>query len=76
MGAMPFQDPWQIPGGMAVSFFPSLIVRFAQGTKIKHPVTKEQIGYNMIATTSKNRLAPPKRVVEIPIYYLTGINNE
>jgi hypothetical protein len=30
----------------------------------------------MIATTSKNRLAPPKRVVEIPIYYLTGINNE
>jgi RecA/RadA recombinase len=62
-------------GGKALGFHASIRIRLANSGKIKLTSSKDVIGTNIKAKIIKNRLAPPFKVAEFPLYFTSGINN-
>ena len=72
MNAM-FGDPWTTSGGKALPFHSSTRVRFKNVGQIKDSTKKNTIGIKIKGQVIKNRLGPPMRTAEFPLYFDTGI---
>ena len=73
LGVM-FGDPWTTSGGKALPFHSSTRVRFKNAGQIKDG-NKVTIGIKIKGQVIKNRLGPPMRTVEFPLYFDTGIDD-
>ena len=73
LGVM-FGDPWTTSGGKALPFHSSTRVRFKNAGQIKDG-SKNTIGIKIKGQVIKNRLGPPMRTAEFPLYFDTGIDN-
>jgi len=62
------------PGGKAIPFYSSLILRLSNGGQIKAGM--DIIGNKIKVTVKKNRLAPPKRDCFFNVYYTRGVIDE
>ena len=71
LGVM-FGDPWTTSGGKALPFHSSTRVRFKNIGQIKDG-SKNTIGIKIKGQVIKNRLGPPMRTAEFPLYFDTGI---
>ena len=71
LGVM-FGDPWTTSGGKALPFHSSTRVRFKNAGQIKDG-SKNTIGIKIKGQVIKNRLGPPMRTAEFPLYFDTGI---
>ena len=67
-----FGDPWTTSGGKALPFHSSTRVRFKNAGQIKDG-SKNTIGIKIKGQVIKNRLGPPMRTAEFPLYFDTGI---
>ena len=74
LGVM-FGDPWTTSGGKAVPYHSSTRVRFKNAGQIKDSSKKNTIDIKIKAQVIKNRLGPPMRTAEFPLYFDTGIDN-
>ncbi len=70
--AMAFGDKWVVPGGKAIPFHASVIVRMNTTGKLTNS-DKQAIGTKCKAVVKKNRMGPPERSAEFVIYYDSGI---
>jgi recombination protein RecA len=73
LGVM-FGDPWTTSGGKALPFHSSTRVRFKNAGQIKDK-SNNTIGIKIKGQVIKNRLGPPMRTAEFPLYFDTGIDN-
>ena len=73
LGVM-FGDPWTTSGGKALPFHSSVRVRLKNAGQIKDG-SKNTIGIKMKAQVIKNRLGPPMRTADFPLYFDTGIDD-
>ena len=73
MGVM-FGDPWTTSGGKALPFHSSTRVRFKNAGQIKDK-KNNTIGIKIKGQVIKNRLGPPMRTAEFPLYFDKGIDN-
>ena len=71
LGVM-FGDPWTTSGGKALPFHSSTRVRLKNAGQLKDG-SKNTIGIKIKAQVIKNRLGPPMRTAEFPLYFDTGI---
>ena len=71
LGVM-FGDPWTTSGGKALPFHSSTRVRFKNAGQIKDG-NKVTIGIKIKGQVIKNRLGPPMRTAEFPLYFDKGI---
>jgi len=71
LGVM-FGDPWTTSGGKALPFHSSTRVRFKNAGQIKDK-SNNTIGIKIKGQVIKNRLGPPMRMAEFPLYFDTGI---
>ena len=69
-----FGDPWTTSGGKALPFHSSTRVRFKNMGQIKDG-SKNTIGIKIKGQVIKNRLGPPMRTAEFPLYFDTGIDD-
>lgn len=76
IGAMPLEDPWDIPGGKAIPFYSSLRIRLQSVGKIKIASTKQTVGVKTKAKILKTRFGPAFREALFPIYFTHGIDDE
>ena len=73
LGVM-FGDPWTTSGGKALPFHSSTRVRFRNIGQIKDG-NKNTIGIKIKGQVIKNRLGPPMRTAEFPLFFDTGIDD-
>jgi len=73
LGVM-FGDPWTTSGGKALPFHSSTRVRFKNIGQIKDG-SKNTIGIKIKGQVIKNRLGPPMRTAEFPLFFDTGIDD-
>ena len=73
MGVM-FGDPWTTSGGKALPFHASTRIRLKNMGQIKD-TKKNTIGIEIRAQVIKNRLGPPLRSAEFPLYFDKGIDD-
>jgi len=62
------------PGGKAIPFYSSLILRMSNGGQIKAGV--DVIGNKVKVTVKKNRFAPPKRDCLFNVFFTRGVIDE
>jgi recombination protein RecA len=74
LGVM-FGDPWTTSGGKALPFHASTRVRLKNKGQIKD-AKKNTIGMTILAQVIKNRLGPPLRKAEFPLYFESGVDDE
>ena len=74
LGVM-FGDPWTTSGGKALPFHSSTRIRFKNAGQIKDSSKKNTIGIKIKGQVIKNRLGPPMRTAEFPLYFDTGIDD-
>ena len=74
LGVM-FGDPWTTSGGKAVPFHASTRIRLKNKGQIKDN-KKNVIGMTILAQVIKNRLGPPLRKAEFPLYFESGVDDE
>jgi recombination protein RecA len=74
LGVM-FVDPWTTSGGKALPFHASTRVRLKNKGQIKDS-KKNTIGMTILAQVIKNRLGPPLRKAEFPLYFESGVDDE
>ena len=73
LGVM-FGDPWTTSGGKALPFHSSTRVRFKNAGQIKDG-NKNTVGIKIKGQVIKNRLGPPMRTVEFPLFFDKGIDD-
>tara|TARA_R100001377_G_scaffold39610_1_gene22104 strand:+ start:94 stop:1191 length:1098 start_codon:yes stop_codon:yes gene_type:complete len=73
MGVM-FGDPWTTSGGKALPFHASTRIRLKNMGQIKD-AKKNTIGIKIKAQVIKNRLGPPLRSAEFPLFFDKGIDD-
>ena len=73
LGVM-FGDPWTTSGGKALPFHASTRIRVKNKGQIKD-AKKNTIGMTILAQVIKNRLGPPLRSCEFPLYFESGIDD-
>ena len=73
LGVM-FGDPWTTSGGKALPFHASTRVRLKNKGQIKDK-KNHVIGMTILAQVVKNRLGPPLRSCEFPLYFESGIDD-
>ena len=73
LGVM-FGDPWTTSGGKALPFHASTRIRLKNKGQIKDN-KKNTIGMTILAKVVKNRLGPPLRTSEFPLYFESGIDD-
>lgn len=69
-----FGDKYTTPGGHAIKFHASVRLRLSKATKIKD-AKNNIVGINLKIQIIKNRLAPPHKTCQIPLYFTSGIDN-
>ena len=74
LGVM-FGDPWTTSGGKALPFHASTRIRLKNKGQIKD-TKKNVIGMTILAQVIKNRLGPPLRKAEFPLYFESGVDDE
>jgi recombination protein RecA len=74
LGVM-FGDPWTTSGGKALPFHASTRIRLKNKGQIKDS-KKNVIGMTILAQVIKNRLGPPLRKAEFPLYFESGVDDE
>ena len=74
LGVM-FGDPWTTSGGKALPFHASTRIRLKNKGQIKDS-KKNTIGMTILAQVIKNRLGPPLRKAEFPLYFESGVDDE
>ena len=74
LGAM-FGDPYTTSGGKALPFHASTRIRLKNKGQIKDS-KKNVIGMTILSQVIKNRLGPPLRKAEFPLYFESGIDDE
>jgi len=74
MNAMGNQDPYEVTGGMALKFYPSIHIRIRKKAKEKISTSNEPIGVHVEMETLKNRLAPERRKANCLVRYDRGID--
>ena len=74
LGAM-FGDPYTTSGGKALPFHASTRIRLKNKGQIKDS-KKNTIGMTILAQVIKNRLGPPLRKAEFPLYFESGVDDE
>ena len=74
IGAMANEFQFSEVGGLALKFYASLHIRLKRSLKLMSKDKKDQIGLIVTAETTKNKLAPERRKVKIPVYYDRGID--
>ena len=74
LGVM-FGDPWTTSGGKALPFHSSTRIRLKNKGQIKDS-KNNTLGMNIIAQVIKNRLGPPLRKAEFPLYFDKGIDDK
>jgi len=70
-----FGDKFTTSGGKALGFHASVRIRLTSSGKIKLSGSDKVVGSNIKAKVIKNRMGPPFKVVEFPLYFTSGINN-
>ena len=70
-----FGDPWTTSGGKALPFHASTRIRLKNKGQIKD-TKKNVIGMTILAQVIKNRLGPPLRKAEFPLYFESGVDDE
>ena len=73
LGVM-FGDPWTTSGGKALPFHASTRIRLKNMGQIKDN-KKDTIGIKIKAQVIKNRLGPPLRSAEFPLFFDKGIDD-
>ena len=73
LGVM-FGDPWTTSGGKALPFHSSTRIRLKNKGQIKDK-KNNTIGMTILAQVIKNRLGPPLRSCEFPLYFESGIDD-
>ena len=73
LGVM-FGDPWTTSGGKALPFHASTRIRIKNMGQIKD-TKKDTIGIKIRAQVIKNRLGPPLRSAEFPLFFDKGIDD-
>lgn len=73
LAAMAFGDKWIVPGGKAMGFAASVRVRLANTGNLKK--SDKIIGNGCKAVVTKNRMGPPRKMVEFEIHFDSGIQN-
>jgi len=73
LGVM-FGDPWTTSGGKALPFHSSVRIRVKNVGQIKDK-KNNTIGIKIRAQVIKNRLGPPLRTAEFPLYFDRGIDD-
>jgi len=74
LGVM-FGDPWTTSGGKALPFHASTRIRLKNKGQIKDS-KKNVIGMTILAQVIKNRLGPPLRKAEFPLYFESGVDDD
>ena len=74
LGAM-FGDPYSTSGCKALPFHASTRIRLKNKGQIKDS-KKNVIGMTILAQVIKNRLGPPLRKAEFPLYFESGVDDE
>ena len=74
LGVM-FGDPWTTSGGKALPFHASTRIKLKNTGQIKDK-KNNTIGMKILAQVIKNRLGPPLRKAEFPLYFESGIDDE
>jgi len=74
LGVM-FGDPWTTSGGKALPFHASTRIRLKNKGQIKD-TKKNTIGMNITSQVIKNRLGPPLRRADFPLYFDKGIDDK
>lgn len=74
MNAMANQDPYDVTGGMALKFYPSIHIRIKKRAKEKISSSDEPVGVWIEMETLKNRLAPERRKAVCLVRYDRGID--
>ena len=74
LGVM-FGEPWSTSGGKALPFHASTRIRLKNKGQIKDS-KKNTIGMTILAQVIKNRLGPPLRKAEFPLYFESGVDDE
>ena len=74
LGAM-FGDPYTTSGGKALPFHASTRIRLKNKGQIKDK-KKNVIGMTILAQVVKNRLGPPLRKAEFPLYFESGVDDD
>ena len=69
-----FGDPWTTSGGKALPFHASTRIRLKNMGQIKDN-KKDTIGIKIRAQVIKNRLGPPLRSAEFPLFFDKGIDD-
>lgn len=69
-----FGDADTSPGGNALEFYSSVIIKLQRRSKIKNAKGRP-IGVETLATCTKNKLSAPFRSCTLPIYFGTGIDD-
>ena len=73
LGVM-FGDPWTTSGGKALPFHASTRIRLKNKGRITD-TKKNVLGMTIQAQVVKNRLGPPLRHAEFPLYFESGIDD-
>ena len=73
LGVM-FGDPWTTSGGKALPFHASTRIRLKNKGRITDS-KKNVLGMTILAQVIKNRLGPPLRHAEFPLYFESGIDD-
>ncbi len=74
LNAMPFSDPYTTPGGLALRYLASNIVRLSKSTLIRDK-DKQPIGMKIAAKIVKSRFGGAHKGCDIPFYFDTGIDD-
>ena len=69
-----FGDPWTTSGGKALPFHASTRIRLKNKGRITDS-KKNVLGMTILAQVVKNRLGPPLRHAEFPLYFESGIDD-
>jgi len=74
----PYEDPYIVPGGLAIPFYSSVRVALSRSSSLKlkdDGGVEMEVGHEVTAKIIKNKIGPPSRKSKFNMYYDSGIND-